>query len=183
MSGKRRVVVLAWAAVLIWSGGVAAAGERDAEPDDQWAPVRLLEGRWEGRGEGFGQISEVTHQWRFVMGDVFLHLETRSVARGEDGVGEVHEDVGFMSWSGDDSVLRFRQFLSEGFVNTFRVEAAADREATIVFEPEASEGAGGMVARMTFTFFGDDAHEAVLALGRMGGEFKACQTMQMHRVE
>jgi hypothetical protein len=172
-----------WAVLLIWFAGVAIGGDGEIGPADPWVPVRPLEGRWEGRGEGFGQQSVVTHEWQFVMGGAFLRLETVSVAAGEDGPGEIHEDVGFMSWSGDDRVLRFRQFLSEGFVNTFQVETAADRDNTLVFEPEASEGAGGVLARMTFTFFGDDEYEAVLALGRRGGEFTSCQTMQMHRVE
>jgi hypothetical protein len=170
-------------AVLIGLGGATAGGEVEPVPSDPWAPVRALEGTWKGQGEGFGQTSEVTHEWRFVMGGTFLRLETRSVARSETGDGEVHEDVGFVSWSSDDSVLRFRQFLSEGYVNTYRAEVAVDRERSLNFEPEASEGAGGMLARLTFTFLTDDSYEVVLALGRKGQEFKACQTMRMHRVD
>jgi hypothetical protein len=97
MTQRRCAMVIAWAAVMIGLSGAAVAGEGEPEPVDRWAPVRLLEGRWEGRGEGFGQTSEVTHEWWFVMGGTFLRLETRSVARGGDGAVEIHEDVGFMN--------------------------------------------------------------------------------------
>jgi hypothetical protein len=154
-----------------------------ASSPDPWAPIRELEGRWKGEGQGFGQTSEVTHDWQFVLGEKFLRLETRAIAKTENGDGEVHEDVGYVSWSNDDSVLRFRQFLSEGFVNTFRIEVATDRERGLNFEPEASEGAGGMLARMTLTFLTDDSYEMVLELGREGKPFKPCQTMRMQKMK
>lgn len=179
----RRAIVTVFLAVLFGLGAATAGVDKGQAPSDPWAPVRALEGTWAGQGEGFGQTSDVTHEWRFVMGGSFLRLETRSVTNSGTGNGEVHEDVGYVSWSDDDSVLRFRQFLSEGYVNTYRVEVAVDRERTLNFEPEASEGAGGMLARLTFTFLTDDSYEAVLQLGRKGQEFKACQTMLMHRVE
>ena len=51
------------------------------------------------------------------------------------------------------------------------------------FEPESSEGAGGMLARMTLRFLTDDSCEMVLELGSEGKEFKPCQTMRMHKVQ
>ena len=51
------------------------------------------------------------------------------------------------------------------------------------FEPESSEGAGGMLARMTLRFLTDDSYEMVLELGSEGKEFKPCQTMRMHKVQ
>ena len=86
---------------------------------DPWEGLRPLVGRWQGEGAGFGNTSSVTHDWDFVLADHFLRLRTRSVSAGKDGAEEVHEDIGFVSLDTARDSFVFRQFLSEGYVNTF----------------------------------------------------------------
>lgn len=150
--------------------------------DDPWAPVRELEGVWEGEGEGFGQTSELTHKWEFVLDGKFLRLETRSEGIGTSGNKEVHEDVGYVSWSEGEAILRFRQFLSEGYVNTFRVEPVASPERGVNFEPEFTEGFETMSVRMTLRFQDAATYEMVLELGTKGKTLRPCQTMRLHKV-
>lgn len=149
---------------------------------DPLAPVQILEGVWQGEGKGFGQTSRITHEWERVFDGKFLRLKTRSVTEGEDGKESVHEDVGFVSWSGGEQTLKFRQFLSEGFVNTFRLEAVQDPVPGFNFEPESTEGAENLVARMTLRFDQSNGYEMILELGSKGKPLKACQTMRLKKV-
>jgi len=175
-----------WADLLftlaLGTGALAAEAPAAAAPVDPWGPVRPLVGRWQGEGEGFGSVSDVTHEWRFVLQGRFLRLTTRSVQRAETGVGETHEDVGYVSHDVDTGTLVLRQFLSEGYVNVFDIVVGEDRTRSILFRPRASEGAGGMRARMHLHFADDDTYEMVLDLAAPGRDFAACQRMRMKRV-
>ncbi len=138
-----------------------------------------LQGEWEGEGSGFGQKSQVQHKWEFVLDKKFLRLKTLSVGTNAAGLSEQHEDVGDISWSESENVLRFHQFLSEGFVNTFIVKAAEPPEVGIDFIPEHTEGAPTLSVGMTLRFNSDTSYEMVLAMGKKGSQLKACQTMKM----
>lgn len=159
-----------------------SARAQDPPAADPLAVLDRLEGVWQGEGRGFGQISQVTHTWERVLGSKFLRLTTRSVTEAADGTASVHEDVGYVSWSSGEGVLRFRQFLSEGFVNTFRVDRVDGADAGLDFEPESTEGVHGLVARMTLRWDGTDDYEMILELGADTASLKACQTMNVKRV-
>ncbi len=151
---------------------------------DPLSSLRVLEGTWQGDGEGFGQKSKVTHEWKRVLGGKFLRLKTRSVTQGKDGKESVHEDVGYVSFSRDENVLRFRQFLSEGFVNSYRIVGVAKHARGFNFEPESTEGYPKMAARLTLRFDRDGSgYEMVLELGSKGKELKPCQHMKLTKVK
>jgi hypothetical protein len=118
-----------------------------------------------------------------VLGGKFLRLETKSVSDTTAGPVEVHEDVGYVSWSAGEAILRFRQFLSEGFVNTFTITEAAPPESGLNFEPEGTEGMAALAVRMTLPFIDTDEYEMVLEMGSKGKELKPCQTMHLRRVK
>lgn len=155
---------------LLLAGAVASADE------DPWAPLRPLAGAWEGSGSGFGATAPVRHTWSFVLGGAFFRLETVS---GESG--NERGDVGYVSRDDDTGGLVFRQFFSEGFVNTYDVLLPADRPGTIVFEHRETESAGGMGARLVLVSGGPDNYTMTLELAAPGKEFAACQTMTMER--
>ena len=144
--------------------------------EDAWAPFRALEGTWTGEGEGFGSISDVSHSWTFVLGGKFLRLVTTSTPRGEGS--EVHEDVGYLSHDTDRGVFVFRQFLGEGFVNTFDMKVDGD---TLHFTSVSAESAGGMRVRMRLVFTGADTYNMELDLAAADGDFSTCQAMNMRR--
>jgi hypothetical protein len=163
--------------------GAECVGAQDTpETPDPLAPLQVLEGVWQGEGHGFGQTSRVTHEWRRVLGGKFLRLTTKSVATSDDGTESIHEDVGYVSWSEGEHILRFRQFLSEGFVNTFRIEEVESPAAGFNFEPESTEGDDDLVARMTLRFDPSGGYEMILELGTKGKPLKACQTMKLERI-
>lgn len=164
---------------------VSAAGLGQAQETrkaDPLTPFAALEGTWHGEGEGFGQKSKVTHEWKRVLGGKFLRLTTRSVSVGRDGKESVHEDVGYLSWSREEKTARFRQFVSEGFVNTFQLKEVKGKERGFNFEPESTEGYSKMAARMTLRFNKEGGYEMVLELGSKGKTLKPCQTCNVKKV-
>ncbi len=163
--------------VLFWGCGSACADDAA----DAWRHYRPLVGHWIGAGSGFGVVSDVEHHWEFVIHDKFLRLQTRSTARQEDGAGEVHEDVGYLSQDTDRSAFVFRQFLSEGSVNTFDMSTTDREPATLLFGVRESESAGGMRVQMRLTFLSANEYEMVLELAGPGKDFSPCQTMRMKR--
>lgn len=164
-------VVFGLVAVLALGAGVS--GAPDADP---WAIVKPLEGIWEGTGEGFGRQSTVTHTWEFIFEGTFLRLTTES----RDSGGGVHRDVGYLSRDTDNGTFVFRQFNSEGFVNTYEVLASPDG-SRMNFAHRECESAGGMKARMLLAMFGKDKYEMTLELASGSMEFSPCQRMTMRR--
>jgi len=156
----------------------------EPEAADPWAPVRVLLGEWQGSGSGFGGKSEVRHTYEFVLQDQFIHSTTQAKFQTkEDGTsGEIHEDQGFFSFDSDRGKIVFRQFLSEGFVNTYVLEDPEPDGGALVFTSETTEGAGGMAARLTFSFDEKDSYRLVLELASPGKDFFECQTLEMERV-
>jgi hypothetical protein len=171
-------------AVVLSLSLTASVIAEEADTADIWAPVRVLLGEWQGAGSGFGGESEVSHTYDFVIQDNFIHSTTLSKFKPKDNgtPGEIHEDWGFFSFDSDRGKIVFRQFLSEGFVNTYVLEDLESGTGVLVFTSESTEGAGGMAARLTFTFGGKDSYLAVLELAPPGKDFFACRTLNMERV-
>lgn len=179
MPKQRTIVVIAFALLAVASAGA----QETPKADDPLATVQVLEGVWKGESEGFGQTSRVAHEWKKVIGGKFMRLRTHSVSKGEDGAESVHEDVGYVSWSDDERILRFRQFLSEGFVNTFRLEPVEKPARGFDFEPESTEGHEDLVARMTLRLDKAGGYEMILELGTKGKPLKPCQTIKLKKVK
>ena len=85
------------------------------------------------------------------------------------------------SYDSDNGKLMFRQFLSEGFVNTYYLGATTTATDSLVFIIESSESSGGMLARLTFVFKSEDAYFCHLELANPGQEFFSCQKMELER--
>lgn len=173
-----RLAMTCVSAVLVVATPVSGQGDMDA-----WHAFKPLIGQWRGEGLGFGSVSDVVHEWAFTLQERFLWLRTKSVTRGKGGAGEVHEDIGFLSHDKDRSAFVFRQFLSEGYVNTFDVSVGKGDRLAIVFVPRESESAGGMRPQMQLKFLSDTEYEMVLDLATPGKDFSPCQRMRMKKAD
>jgi hypothetical protein len=179
---RKQTILIGWVVSAATLAYAFAGGSSESSYKDVWQPYRLLVGEWRGEGSGFGVVSDVTHDWAFVMDGKFLRLKTRSVPRNTESSAEAHEDFGYLSLDTDRDVFVFRQFLSEGFVNTFEVTADADGFVTMVFEYRETESAGGMRARMLLKFVSQNEYEMVLELAGSGKDFTPCQNMRMRKI-
>lgn len=174
-------------AIPIMAGVLAAfaahAGEKAASADP-WQPLSFLLGSWHGLGTGLGGDASVMHTYEFVLQDNFLQMKTVSIpiAAAEGSPGELHEDWGMFSYDADRGKIVLRQFLTEGFVNTYLLDAVGE-DGALTFTTESAENAGGMRARLTFRPLDDDTYETDLALASPGKEFFGCRQMRMTRAK
>jgi hypothetical protein len=148
--------------------------------DPAWQTLDSLVGQWTGEGTGMGGSSRVTHEYSRVLGH-FLHMKTRSVFEPVEGAteGEVHEDLGYFSFDADREMVVLRQFLSEGYVNTYAlIESTGDR---LVFQTESAESAGDMGARIVLDLTDADAYHMELQLASPKKDWFVCRSLDMRR--
>ncbi|UCC83986.1 MAG: hypothetical protein JSW46_03360 [Gemmatimonadota bacterium] len=124
-----------------------AAQDQDAEIDP-WAPLRLLEGTWEGvidgrLGHGTGRRSyEFIHGGRYL---VSRHASVR-LPQDESPEGDYHRELAVYSYDRERGTIVSREFMVEGFVTTSTCETEPMR---FVCTAEAIESGPGMQSRLT----------------------------------
>lgn len=177
----RRFVYIFILAVLACTFIIINAETKAQEEDDKWRPIRFLLGEWRGEESG----SKVEHIYKFILQDKFIHSRTRAEFEPKEGEeeGEVHEDWGFFSYDSDREKIIFRQFLSEGFVNTYILEPIEPGGKKLIFNSESTESAGGMMARLTIEVVTENEYRMLLDLASPGKEFFNCQTITMNKVK
>jgi hypothetical protein len=100
----------------------------------------------------------VERTYRFILRDRYLQVTSRSTypPQEKNPAGEVHEEMGVVSFDKGRGAFVFRQFHGEGFVNQYVAETVADTE--IVFATEVIENiAPDWRARETYLRSGPDA--------------------------
>lgn len=146
-------------------------------------PLGFMLGKWQGRGEGFGTVSDVDSVCLPVIQNKFIQCRTRSTAYGADGrIVETHEDWEIFSYDPDRKTLVMRGFYSEGYVNVYVLDSQLKSDNTLVFTSERTEGAGGMRARQRFHLESPDDYTVALELARPGDAFRECQVIRMKKV-
>ena len=105
---------------------IAAAAAAQPAPDP-FAPLRVLEGRWEGAAAGEPGKRVSTREYNFDLAGRFLIVRNRSVyePKSPGAKPEVHEDLGIFSYDRDAKKLVLRQFHGEGFVNEYVMDSIA----------------------------------------------------------
>ena len=147
---KTKLGMTALALLALASAG--AFGQTPPQPQDRWARVRFLLGSWEGPTEG--QSGEGTDQRRYQLAlrDQFIEVHNNSTypAQEKNPKGEVHEDVGYISFDRTRQRLALRQFHVEGFVNQY-VEDVPPASGDLSFTSESIENIRpGWRARETY---------------------------------
>ncbi|HUX06549.1 MAG TPA: VOC family protein [Acidobacteriota bacterium] len=170
----------ALAALLI----LAVAVTLRASDEDIWQPFRPLVGEWSGAGEGMSGHSEVTTRIEFDLGGRFIKLSTTAVfaPQEKNPDGEVHEDVGFISYDKARKKYVFRQFHVEGFINRYVLQEPEGESGELVFVSEDLENAPpGWQAKVTYEL--DEAGELLVGfhLSTGGKDFKCYSLNRMKR--
>ena len=157
--------------VLIATATLSAAGqtgpqEQNWGASERWAAFEFFAGAWVGAesatfGEGRGERT-----YELVLQDAYLLSRNRSVFPPHEGLpdGDVHDDWTVMSFDRDRDTYVLRQFNSEGYVNTFVLDAASSPPERMVFVLEESENARGTRATLTLTRIDANAFEEVFDL-------------------
>jgi hypothetical protein len=117
------------------SSAQVPAAPAPARKSDPWQPVRVLLGKWEGDAQGEPGSGRSEREYRLTLNDRFIRVDGKSTypPQPKNPKGEVHQDVGFISYDKAAQKLVFRQFHGEGFVNHYVLDSISEDGRTLVF--------------------------------------------------
>jgi THAP4-like, heme-binding beta-barrel domain len=170
------------AIMLLGMPAMAAVTAQDHVRADDLQPLSFLLGSWRGTSEGKPGRGSVDREYKKALNGRFIQIHNRSVYEPQPSnpKGEVHEDVGFISFDRVRRRFVLRQFHVEGFVNQYVSEPTAAR--TWVFTSEAIENiAPGWRARETYTITSPTEVEEVFELAEPGKEFEVYSRTRLAR--
>lgn len=159
-------------------------GQQTPRKADPFAPLRFFAGTW--RGDQAGQpgqgVAERTYQ--FVLNGHFLQEANTSTypPQEKNKNGEVHHHLSMISYDEARKLFVFRQFHTEGFVNTYVQEPTRDNKR-LVFVTEAIENIpAGYRARETYTILNRDEFTEQFEIAGPGKDFVLYSEAHLKRV-
>jgi hypothetical protein len=163
---------------------VSASAQAPAPKADRFAPLRFMIGTW--RGEQSGQPGRGTAEriYQLVLDDRFIQEMNTSTypPQEKNKAGEVHHHMSMISYDSARKRFVFRQFHTEGFVNTYVQEPSADGK-TIVFTSEAIENIPpGYRARETYTLVSENEFIERFEIADPGRDFELYSEARLKRV-
>lgn len=183
----RSSIVRAGILMVLFIFAIPYAGLAQTPPaQDVWQPFRAFLGNWKGQGSGEPGTGDYERTYRFIFKDRFIEVKNRSSWRptAQNPGGEVHEDLGYISYDKARKTFVLRQFHIEGFVNQYRLESVSADGRRIVFVSEAIENIGsGWRAREIYQIAGPDEFTETFELAPPGQEFAPYSTATLKRVK
>jgi hypothetical protein len=154
--------------------GQEAVPEAPATKPDPWQPVRVLLGSWEGDAQGEPGAGKSERECRLTLKDRFIQVNSKAryPPQEKNPKGEIHEDVGFISYDKGTQMLVLRQFHVEGFVNQYVLDSVSADGRTLVFVTTAIENIpSGWRGREIYRIVSDDEFVETFALAEPGKDF------------
>jgi hypothetical protein len=157
---------------------------QSGEVNDVWEPIRFLIGSWEGTGEGMSGQSTIELDIEFVLNDQFLYTKSKSVFEPQEKNpdGEIHEDIGYISYDKSRETFVIRAFYVEGFVNTYVLSEISEDGKTLTFETESVENApAGTRAKLVYKMTGEGEIEEGFFVAWPNKDYGCFSTNQLKR--
>jgi hypothetical protein len=151
----------------------AGKSQPPGRAEDAWGALRFLLGSWDASSSGQPGNGSGSREYRLALGDKFIEVRNRTVYPPQDKnpKGEVHEDVGYISFDRNRKIFVLRQFHGEGFVNTYTAPPPSGRDP-VVFTTESIENIpSGWRARETYRVVSDDERLEIFELAEPGKDF------------
>ncbi len=153
--------------------------------DSIWLPVKFFLGSWEGTGGGQPGIGKYERTYGFVLNKKFIEVRNTSVYPPTDKNpdGEVHQDLGYISYDRLRHTYILRQFHIEGFVNEYALDSTSADGKRMVFVSEAIENiARGWRASETYEVTSDSEFTETFRLAAPGKSFEPYTRVTLRRV-
>ena len=152
---------------------------------DQWEIFRYFLGKWKGVGEGKPGLSMAERSYVLTLADQFIKIQDRSVYEPQETnpEGEVHEELGLISFDRGRSKYILREFHVEGFVNQYVLEECIDG-THLTFLTESIENIPPeWQARTTIEILSDDHFRERFDLAGPGKEWDCYITTEFQRIK
>lgn len=160
------------------------AGVQDSRETDTFAPLRFLVGTWAGDQAGQPGKGTARRTYQFILNGRFLQETNTStyLPQEKNKAGEVHRHMSMISYDTTRKLFVFRQFHTEGFVNTY-VQEPGGNEKVIAFVSEAIENIPpGWRARETYTMLSNDEFTERFEIAEPGRGFELYSEAHLKRV-
>lgn len=151
---------------------------------DEWLPIKFFIGEWRGTGEGEPGKGTYQRSYKFILNGKFIEIRNQSVypKQPQNPKGEVHQDIGYISFDKMRKTFVLRQFHLEGFVNQYKLESVSDDGKKLVFVSESIENIpNGWRAKETYLLTGKDEITEIFELAAPNEDFKVYSKAVLRR--
>lgn len=169
--------------VLFIAISIAVQGQTKVDP---WVSFKSFIGEWTGQGGGEPGQGNYERSYQFIMNGKFIEVRNKSTFEpsASNAKGEVHEDLGYISYDRSLKKFRLRQFHIEGFVNQYLLDSISPDQKTIVFVTESIENIpAGWKAKETYRILSDKELEETFELAEPGKEYQVYSKVLLKRVK
>jgi hypothetical protein len=152
---------------------------------DIWKPLQGFIGDWKGTGGGEPGQGDYERSYKFIFDGKFIEIRNKSIypKQEKNPKGEVHEDVGYISYDKARKLFILRQFHKEGFVNQFKLESISPDGKTIVFISESIENIpSGYRARETYQITGENEFTEIFEIAEPAKDFQTYTKTTLRRI-
>lgn len=162
----RTVILIATLMVPLWA-------QEPAAKSDPFALLRFFVGTWSGDQIGEPGHGAARRTYVFVLNDRFLQVSNTStyLPQEKNKNGEVHQDIGMIGYDKARKKFVFRQFHTEGFVNTYVQEEGSDTKKIIFMSESIENIAPGWRARETYLILNENEFIERFELAEPGKDF------------
>jgi hypothetical protein len=170
-------------AVLILAGSVFTARAQTQQPADPLAPIRVLEGQWQGPSAGKPGTGTTTREYSFVLNGHFLRQHDKSVYQTPDRKTFIHEDEGYFGYDTTRKKIFWMQFHSEGLVNEYVLDSVSKDGESMTLVTTEIENLPGFRAKKVYQVVSPDVIEETFWLAPPGQDFALYTTAQLKRLK
>jgi hypothetical protein len=155
-----------------------------AKQDSIWLPMKYFVGEWIGKSEGQPGKGNYERSYQFILNKKFIEIKNKStwLPTKENPKGEVHEDIGYISYDKARRKFILRQFHIEGFVNQYILDSISSDRKTFFFVSESIENIpNGWKAKETYHLTDNNEFTETFELAEPNKPFEVYTTAILKR--
>lgn len=152
-----------------------ASFSQTSKQDSIWSPMKFFVGEWTGTSEGQPGKGTYERTYQFILNKKFIEVKNKStwLPTAQNAKGEVHEDLGYISYDKARKTFVLRQFHIEGFVNQYKLDSLSPDKKTIVFVSESIENIPkGFRAKETYHMISSNEFTETFELAEPNKDFE-----------
>ncbi len=154
--------------------------------DSLWKPLTFFVGVWKGTGTGEPGNGVYERTYQRILNGKFIEVKNQSSYPPTEKFpqGEVHNDIGYMSYDKQRKKFVLRQFHVEGFVNQFTLDTVSADGNRMIFVSESIENIpAGWRAKETYQIVNDNEFIETFELAEPGRDFEMYTTVTLKRAD
>jgi hypothetical protein len=153
---------------------------------DPWIPFQSFIGEWTGKGGGEPGKGDYERSYKFILNGKFIEVRNKSIFEptASNEKGEVHEDLGYISYDRSKKTFRLRQFHIEGFVNEYLLDSISPDQKFMVFVTESIENIpAGWKAKESYRILSETELEETFELAEPGKEYEVYSKVLLNKIK